>query len=270
MNTAQDIKRKNLLDLRKVFTIGKAALDVADAFGKPTERLDRMKALHTEALALLAHVDGLKDLDDIIERIGDVLIQMEEQAQQNGSAPQSFLSGGVSASTARQGEYVLPKSVTTTNDEQERYGPRQLDDGTYAAQPEPAPKDDFASMCEELGLTQDGLDRIAEGLAEAFSRAEQPKREPLLTVQRYSPECSPHRVNPAYMTEDDGGDYVRLSDIKSKITSGELMVVRTAQLARSPMNQGWVCSACGFFYEDFRNEPPEVGEHCRCGAKIIE
>lgn len=57
---------------------------------------------------------------------------------------------------------------------------------------------------------------------------------------------------------------------EERIAKGELMLVREARLSRSPMDQGWVCSVCNFFYEDFQNEPPDPEQHCRCGAKIIK
>ena len=58
---------------------------------------------------------------------------------------------------------------------------------------------------------------------------------------------------------------------EDKITMGELMVVKTAQIIEHPY-QVYECSACHLKYEGYREttaNPPDIGEFCRCGAKII-
>ena len=59
--------------------------------------------------------------------------------------------------------------------------------------------------------------------------------------------------------------------INAKITSGELIVVKTATLI--PGKYGGVeCSQCGRDYPNPGVDPNSlnVGEFCRCGARIIE
>lgn len=59
--------------------------------------------------------------------------------------------------------------------------------------------------------------------------------------------------------------------IESKITSGELRVAKTARMekmqAKSYLDPYYKCSECGHEWMDY---VPEVGEFCKCGAKIIE
>ena len=51
--------------------------------------------------------------------------------------------------------------------------------------------------------------------------------------------------------------------VQAKIASGDLMVVRTAKLL-----DGCVCDNCGVCW--LSRGIPEAGDHCYCGAKIIE
>ena len=62
---------------------------------------------------------------------------------------------------------------------------------------------------------------------------------------------------------------VMWADVQAKIASGELMVVKTVTM-KNLGSVGDECTACGYFYEAYRDVAPQVGQHCKCGAKIIE
>lgn len=53
---------------------------------------------------------------------------------------------------------------------------------------------------------------------------------------------------------------------ESKITGGELMVVKTATIETDAM--GLKCSSCNHYYS--HGDQPAKGQFCRCGCKIIE
>ena len=72
----------------------------------------------------------------------------------------------------------------------------------------------------------------------------------------------------------DIGEAVSLADeslrtLRKWIASGELMVCKTATM-KSLGSVGDECTVCGYFYEAYRDVAPQVGQHCKCGAKIIE
>lgn len=74
------------------------------------------------------------------------------------------------------------------------------------------------------------------------------------------------------MDEDELGGWVSIEDVSAKITSGELMVVKMATLIRQsslPNDPGMMCSACHQWTGGRDGKMLEVGEFCRCGAKII-
>ncbi len=70
---------------------------------------------------------------------------------------------------------------------------------------------------------------------------------------------------------DREGGYILHEDVLAKITSGELIVSKTARIIEHP--DECECTGCGHKYKGYREslpDPPRVGEFCRCGARIIE
>ena len=65
----------------------------------------------------------------------------------------------------------------------------------------------------------------------------------------------------------------KLSDFRvrdwyeAKITSGELMVVKTARMMDVDGHTG-ICTGCGLSWDLCK--APSNGEFCQCGAKIVE
>lgn len=58
---------------------------------------------------------------------------------------------------------------------------------------------------------------------------------------------------------------------EAKITSGELMVVKTVKESSIPRYRGdQHMPCCGHMIDCVESFPPEVGQHCVCGAKIVE
>ena len=59
--------------------------------------------------------------------------------------------------------------------------------------------------------------------------------------------------------------------LESKIDSGELMVVKTVKESTIPVGPGdQHMPCCGNMIDCVESFPPQVGQHCVCGAKIVE
>lgn len=58
---------------------------------------------------------------------------------------------------------------------------------------------------------------------------------------------------------------------EDKITGGDLMVVKTVNESSIPRYRGdQHMPCCGHMIDCVESFPPEVGQHCVCGAKIVE
>lgn len=73
----------------------------------------------------------------------------------------------------------------------------------------------------------------------------------------------------SWLTGFEAGAVDARAFYENLITSGELMVVKTAHWTKSDRKEN-KCSACGWVDDDLRNEPSRDFDHCpSCGARII-